>query len=286
MKNFLPVDQHTHTFLCKHAEGKVQDYVDQAVAKGLAGMACTDHVPFADNYDAKHRMTVPEFAQYRAMCEAVRVPAGYPFMVGVEADYFTDGISGLRDWLKGKDLDVVLGSVHALDTAFTQDVIDKNFWRRADVSGAWRRYFELMGELVRSRVFDVVAHFDVPKRGGPRLKERELRELVLPILDQMAALDVGLEMNTSGWRHGGVDEPYPGPEVLAWAAERGVTLSFGSDAHRPEQVGWNFAGALKLARETGFKEYAVFRKREKTLLPLPEGTLVGGTGLEPVTSSV
>jgi histidinol-phosphatase (PHP family) len=40
-----------------------------------------------------------------------------------------------------------------------------------------------------------------------------------------------------------------------------VPITFGSDAHKPEEVGMNFAEAISLARETGYTESCRFAKR-------------------------
>ena len=54
------------------------------------------------------------------------------------------------------------------------------------------------------------------------------------------------------------------------ARERDIPICFGSDAHKPEEVGYGFMEALKMARSVGYREYFTVRKRKKTMKPLPE----------------
>ena len=54
---------------------------------------------------------------------------------------------------------------------------------------------------------------------------------------------------------------YPALADLTVYAKTGVPLTFGSDAHNPNQVGKDYDKALELARAAGYKEYVTFEKR-------------------------
>ena len=55
-------------------------------------------------------------------------------------------------------------------------------------------------------------------------------------LRAVAAAGIALELNTAGLRKP-VGEAYPAPGLLAEARALGIPLTFGSDAHRPQEVG-------------------------------------------------
>ena len=133
----------------------------------------------------------------------------------------------------------------------------------------WKRYFELMGELADTRLYDVAAHFDLPKRFGNAIPREQLRAYVLPALDRLAAAGMALEINTSGLNHA-CQSCYPSLAILSWACERGVGLTFGSDAHTPERVGAGFDHAVALARQAGYTESWIYRKRKPRAQALPE----------------
>ena len=42
----FPCDTHIHTARCGHATGRDDELVEAAIARGLAAIALTDHVPF------------------------------------------------------------------------------------------------------------------------------------------------------------------------------------------------------------------------------------------------
>ena len=264
----VPPDYHTHTALCKHAEGRPAEYAAAACRKGLREFAVTDHGPTPHLYDSEHRMDMDQFDLYRNWFEEARAECECKVLFGVEADYFEGCQPFMSKWLSACPFDVVLGSVHYLGSSDMDDPDDLSLWESSDVNAVWRRYFELVGDLADTRLYDVVTHLDLPKRGGDRPDEKDLPDLVLPALDRIARAGMAIEINTSGLRHP-VGEMYPSPQILEWACERGIDITFGSDAHTPENVASGFDGAVKLAREAGYTHSLRFRGRRRRRIPLP-----------------
>ena len=56
--------------------------------------------------------------------------------------------------------------------------------------------------------------------------------------------------------------------IVRRAAELGVPITFGSDAHAPTEVGTGFAEAVRLAEEAGYTHWCQFDKRKSIPLPL------------------
>lgn len=80
-----------------------------------------------------------------------------------------------------------------------------------------------------------------------------------------------LEVNTAGLRQDAQDF-YPCRQTLQWYYERGGRLiTFGSDAHHPDELTYRYLDAVQMAWEIGFREVAVFEKRRLHLLPLCKG---------------
>ena len=58
---------HTHTYLCKHAEGDIKDYLEQAKLDSCIALGFSDHCPLPqDNIDnwPEIRMTIEESYDY------------------------------------------------------------------------------------------------------------------------------------------------------------------------------------------------------------------------------
>lgn len=264
----LPPDYHTHTGLCRHAEGRPGDYFRAAAALGLPAIACTDHSPAPDGFDPEHRMTPDQFETYEQWYLESKDTQPLPCLFGIEADWYPGCDLYLADWLAAQDFDLVIGSVHYLDYwAFFHSSIGR-LWEREDVGHVWKQYFELIRKLAGSGMYDVIGHIDLPKKFGHRPSDRDHREIVLPVLDEIAATGIAIEINTSGFFHP-VAEAYPSVQLLNWACERGIPITFGSDAHKPERVASRFEDALNLAREAGYTHSLRFSKRKKELHPLP-----------------
>lgn len=265
----LPADYHTHTVLCKHATGTPGEFKQAARDRGIPELCVTDHCPEPSGYDSRHRMGLDQFSSYRELVETLQDASSPRITLGVEADYFPGCEAFLARFLPAQPLDLVLGSVHYIrDWGFDNPDYLKT-WESVDVKGVWKEYFALLKALVATRLFNVIGHFDLPKKFGHKLRDREMKEMVQPLLDQVAKAGMAIEINTSGWRRD-VKEAYPSPLILSLAGEREIPLTFGSDAHAPGEVGYEFGRAVALAREAGYRDSLCFRERTGSRVPLPQ----------------
>jgi hypothetical protein len=77
-----------------------------------------------------------------------------------------------------------------------------------------------------------------------------------------------MELNTSGL-HKRIPEMLPGPVILAEIAAHGIPMVLGSDSHDPGRVGADFERALDLLEAAGHRTVSVFRRRQRTDIPIP-----------------
>lgn len=261
----LPADYHTHTHLCRHASGTPLDYAHAAAARGIAEIACTEHIPFPNDPTPSIRMPDTDFAIYLALVREAQQAAPCRVLLGIEADYQRDLVHGhIQEVLAQADFDIVLGSLHTGpfwnlapdDPTATPEFIDQMN----------RTYYLRMAELARTRLYDVCAHFDIVKRAGIHAPEPLLKEIVPPALDAVAEAGMAIEINTSGFDHGAA-EAYPSQLILGMMKERDIPITFGSDSHDPTQIGRYFVQAIALARAAGYTHRAEFRRRRITLVP-------------------
>ena len=264
----LPPDYHMHTPLCKHAKGAPDAYRAAAFSRKIEEICFTDHGPDPSGYELRHRMAITQYPSYLLMIRSLQDGQRPRVLVGIEADYYPGAEPFLKDWLPNQPFDLVLGSVHYIkDWAF--DNPDTLYvWDSVDVKGVWRQYFSLIDSLVDLKLTDVLSHFDLPKKFGHRLPDPDLREMVCPLLDKIAKSGMAIEINTSGWRRK-VAEAYPSPLILSLMKERNIPITFGSDAHMPDEVGYAFDRAVQLAREAGYTESRRYCARQTFTTPLP-----------------
>jgi histidinol-phosphatase (PHP family) len=263
----FPPDYHTHNELCGHAEGRPLDYARAAAEAGATHIAATDHCPTDDGYGAEHRMALEELPRYIDWVAHAQAESPIPVLLGIEADYYRGCERFLSMCIERYEFDIVLGSVHFLNY-WGHPVEPRGLFDRRDIAVIWSLYFQRVGELADTGLYDVVAHLDLPKRFGPIPPEAQLREWALPALDRIASAGMAIEINTAGLRHS-VQECYPTLPLLRWAFERGVGLTFGSDAHLPMRVADGFDVALRLAREAGYTTSRHYARRAFVEVPLP-----------------
>jgi len=266
-------DYHIHTELCQHAEGKASAFRARAVELGLPEICFTDHVPNPDGYDPVNRMRLNQFPLYRTMVADLARTSQPVVLFGIEADYYNGCERFLQDWLPRQEFDLVIGSVHYIDNWGFDNPDERHVWDSVDVTNTWAAYFNLIGKLADSRLADsrladVVGHLDLPKKFGYRPSDQDLKEMAQPALDRVAAAGMAIEINSSGLRRP-VHEIYPSALLLSLAKARDIPICFGSDAHRPEEVGWQFDASLALARSAGYTHAMHYRHRRPLPYALP-----------------
>lgn len=271
----LPCDTHTHTLRCGHASGRDEEYVEAAMTAGLAALAITDHVPFywlpAEQHDPTLAMAPEELPRY---VDAVldlkhRYRGRIEILLGLEADYVAGKEERLAELLACYPFDVVLGSVHWLDGWWVDAPNSVPRYRRGqgETDRIWARYADELLGAIRSGLFDVIPHIDLPKKFGfrPRVPFAGRQDEIVAAL---AASRCAVELSSAGRRRP-VGEDYPGPELLGELVRAGVPLVLSSDAHSPLEVGHAFTDLAAKARRAGWESVAVFRGRRAELVRLP-----------------
>ena len=264
-------DLHTHTRLCKHAEGRPEEFLSAALARGESWFGISDHCPWPDGFDPMSRMDVSEYPQYREIVRTLRSKAeGTPLKVlyAIEMDYVPGKMDSVRKNLEKEEFDYIIGSIHYIeDFAFDNpDLLDE--WKKPGTSEhVWDVYLKYLKEYVASCDFQILGHADLPKKFGYRPVESEIfLKRFSEIFELAASKGIVLELNTAGL-HVPAQEIYPSKRLLQLAKRAGMKLSYGSDAHTPQTVGRDFEAAAELARECGFSGFVTFE--QKRLIDLP-----------------
>ena len=242
-------DSHLHTPLCGHATGTPREYAQAALDAGLSGLCFTDHMPMPAWYDAPWRMRRDQLGEYVAAVREVQAEfAGrLDVRLGLEADFHPGTERYVEEVLAAHPWDYVIGSIHYLGAWGFDNPEFVDEYDRRDRRGLYQAYYALVEGAARSGLFDSVGHLDLPKKFGHRDPDPVY---ALHALDVVAECGLALDFNTAGWRKP-VAEAYPSPELTRAAAERAVPFVLGSDAHRPQEVGYHFTAALKELRDVG-----------------------------------
>ena len=273
-------DYHTHSVRCGHADGDLGEYVRAAIRKGLPSIGLSDHLPQLFDLDPELAMAPEELDAYVA--EVIELKRQYPgfVLLGVEADYRPDTIDAVRALVSRYPFDYVLGSVHHIDGWGFDDPRLMHEWDRRDVDEVYRRYFQLVGDSAEAGVFTILGHVDLVKKFGHRPED--------PAFDVVVGWRTGSRARGPSSRstppvsRRAVGEIYPHVPHPPRAPAHGVPVTFGSDAHTPEEVGSDFDRGAALALAAGFVEYAALvlgrRARPRTHPHAADTSALGPAG--------
>lgn len=257
------IDYHMHTRL---TDGTLEpaDYARIAVARGLDEICCTDHAPLG-NRETDWTLSIANLDTYVGwVVDAQRQFPNLVIKLGLEVDFIPGRESWIRELAGRYPWDFFLGSVHFIDD-FPVDRSAAD-WIGQDVDQRWRQYFDLWEQAARSRLFDSLAHPDLPKKFGFRPKA-SLTGTYQRVLQVVKAADVAIEVSTAGLRKP-CREIYPAEEFLHLARQLEIPITFGSDAHIPEDTGADFDQAVVLAHRCGYDKLCRFTHRQRELVHL------------------
>ncbi|OCL85699.1 Histidinol-phosphatase [Aliarcobacter thereius] len=259
------VDLHNHTVLCNHAEGTVEEYIKRAIELGITeyGFAC--HAPM--NYDPKYRMKLEERALYESWVNEVKEK--YKKDIKVLLAYEVDYLKGfMLDKIINAKVDYLIGSVHFLQNKNDMWGFDNpefiGVYKSKDIDSIWTEYFDAIKEMAKTQYFDIVGHLDLIKV-FKYLPKKDVRLIAKDALKEIKKSNMVLEINPAGLRKP-VEEAYPSIPLLEEAFSLGIDITFGSDAHKVEHIGFGYEDVTKLAKSIGYTKCVSFEKKDRRLI--------------------
>ena len=183
-------------------------------------------------------------------------------LLAYEVDYL-DGY--ILDEVVNAKVDYMIGSVHFLKNKNDMWGFDNpefiGVYKSKDIDTIWAEYFEAISAMAKTQLFDIVGHLDLIKV-FKFLPKKDIRIIARDTLKQIKDSNMVLEINPAGLRKP-IGETYPSRQLLELAYEMNIDITFGSDAHSVEQVGFKYEEAISLAKEIGYKKCTTFENREK-----------------------
>jgi histidinol-phosphatase (PHP family) len=241
--------------------GNAERYRETAAERGIEELGVAEHVyRFTEALEVWDHPLWRQFAvdDIDAYCAFVREQTD--LRLGIEADFIPGREDRMRSLLEERDWDYVVGSIHFVaEGALDYDKYDVwNSGRSAD--HVWRTYFTWLGELAHP---DLVKHWG-RERPWP---DKDLRYYYELAMEQIADSGIAVELSTAGLRKP-VGEMYPSLPFLEMVVDAGNPIALSSDAHTPEQLGFEYEQAVALLREVGVQEIAVFEGRKVRMEPI------------------
>ncbi len=289
------IDVHTH---CKEfspdATQPLSERIEEAKAKGLAGVIQTDHYD-KDLYEAEHHYPLPasgavpkkgEWIFYipdylkRLKKEQEKLKAAkdpFKLLIGIELGYAPPLADHFRALSKANPFDCIIASVHSLDK---QDVyLYRHEIYKKDKIELYNLYLHFMADMLEEMDYaNILGHFDYVSRYSnypvKKMFYRDHKEAFDRLFSVMIKNDVSLELNIGSQRakeSDGKPMGLPDPEILKRYREMGGKLvSIASDAHHAGLVGEGFKKTADYLKALGFEAVTHFEKGKPCLTPLSE----------------
>jgi histidinol-phosphatase (PHP family) len=257
-----------HTPRCNHASGSILDYAEAALQHGLTEIGMSDHSPLPDGFDASWRMKHSELDHYLNELSHVQTMMkrqGLTVRYGLEIDFYPDNESYIQELLDYYPWDYVIGSIHFLGDWGFDNPEDQSGWQHWGLAQAWCAYFDAVAASAASGLFDIIGHPDLLKKYNHcQPNDETVHAAENRMLQAVKNAGVALEISSAGLRKP-VAEIYPRHTMVAKAAHLDIPFAYGSDAHKPHQVGAAMQACLQCLQQYGIEHIASFDKRQRTL---------------------
>jgi histidinol-phosphatase (PHP family) len=255
------IDLHNHTTRCNHAEGTIDEYIERAIEIGIDIYGFSEHAPM--DFDTKYRLPLCDMNAYTndVLQAKERYKNDIEILLGYEVDYLP---GYMEDKVLNAQVDYLIGSVHFIDKWSFDNPEFIGGWKDKDIDEIWKAYFEATEAMAKTGKFDIVGHLDLIKVFKYMPKE-DIRILAKNVLKAIKNANMVLELNTAGLRKP-VGEIYPSRQLLEEAYTLEIPITFSSDAHSIDQVGFGYDLATALAKEVGYTKAVTFQERDKQLV--------------------
>ena len=240
-------DGHVHTRLCNHAVGEMEEYVEQAIQRGLTTLVFLEHLETDIRYQSRSWLDDNDFAFYFREGERLQQQhhGVIDIRLGVEAGFNPEATAMIRQRLDNYPIERVGVSCHFYRhndvhlNLLSRQRQNLDLFAAIGADTVITAYFDTLTQAVSSLDCDVLCHLDAVLRHFPGIRFTDgHRRQIEVLLDTMQAQNVALEINTSGFDYRGT--PFPADWIVSEALQRGLLLRAGSDAHHPSEVGRHF----------------------------------------------
>lgn len=279
-------DNHNHSqFSFDGKRTSVEAATREAISKGLAGIAFTDHCDFfVPEMKASQENKVPETFDVPLQQDeiermqliidkeaAMTMRPSVKILKGIEIGLHENHHEDIRKVLDNSCFDQVIASVHYLDgiDPFYGGYYEGKTWKEA-----YGHYLEVLyQEMTWLEDFDIMGHYDYVVRYAPypvtSLNYKDFSDILDEMFRYLIQEGKALEINTKSY------QPYKGREVTAdmnillrYRELGGEIISLGSDSHDPHRVGHNFPHFSGLLKSYGFRWTAHYENRRLIQIPL------------------
>ena len=229
-------------------------FIEAGIEKGMDTIQILDHThrfiewePIYDGVKAAafqqkewlEKKKLEPLSTYHELIEEIKamdLPIEVKF--GLEVCYVPEYEDKIRELINLYPYDYVIGSIHSIDgllydmNAFSREIL----WDVYDHDYIYKRYYEIMEQMITSDLFTQIGHPDTIKLFNI-YPSYDLTPTYIKIAKLAKQHDVYMENNTGCYYRYKHKDMGLSDEFLAILKEYGCKIMTASDAHVPEHVG-------------------------------------------------
>lgn len=249
------IDGHMHLENGDLSIEYVLQFVKEASRKGIDTIQILDHThrfiefepiytdlkeypiqkKWLENKEMKFKNTLDEYMDLVYSIRAMDLPVKVLF--GLEVCYVPKYEKVIESIISKYDFDFVVGSVHSIDGILYDMGFSKELlWTKYDVDHIYKRYYELLFNLIESDLFTQIGHPDTIKLFG-YYPTYDLTPTYHKLAKLLYEHHMKAENNTGCYYRYHTEDMGLSDELLAIFKEHNVQMITASDAHKPSDVG-------------------------------------------------
>lgn len=262
----IPSDSHSHSKFSHDGRESADKLIKKAESLGLDYYAITEHLDRDYKYCRSERF-IPQLrlkAYYRAVKRLREKYSNSNTYVafGVEAGFCPEVVEWYQKKLPEFDFDVIINSIHTMDGG---DAYFGKIFDGKTQDEIYNRYLDLLLASVKVPYsYDIIAHIGYVTRyvsfENYTLCQDKYMDKIDALLKEIIAQDKTIEINTH-IKH----------KEMSFLPERGIlqryfelggrNITFSSDAHLSDSIGYRYDLVRDIAKEIGFTHWTVYKKR-------------------------
>lgn len=258
-------DSHVHSRCSPDGRDPVEALCRVAVARGLKGIAITDHCDIYHGRSACEEVVENLGAEVRQARELFG--GQLTISMGLELGEAHNIPELAREISSRPEVDFVIGSLHKLRDEKDFYFMGYDRFSPASLASLLDRYYDELIEIAELDCLDVMAHIGYQGRYMSSRVRRVVSEMdfsgkLRRLFSVLVQNGKGLEVNSTTMRmgEGGF---FPTPEVLQMFRQAGgEVVTTGSDSHLAATVGEGIPMAMERIKEAGFERAMFFQKRK------------------------
>ncbi len=227
---FMQANYHTHTSLCGHAIGEIENYIDTAINNGVEILGFSDHIPcpFSTGYVSDIRMLNADTDVYfNLVSEAKKKYEGkIEIYFGYESEYYPDEFDIIIKNISHQPVDYLILGQHFLNNEY-----DGRYVGSIADAETLIHYVNQCIEGMKTGMFSYFAHPDLVNYP---LEDDLYKKEITRLCETAAKYELPLELNLLGLKLG---RAYPTDKFWKIASDIGNEVILGCDAHIPEDTG-------------------------------------------------